>query len=160
EPRRRPRLANARPRDDVTKRSLLDDSHRVVRRAVGTRADVVDRNDARMLELRGDARLFDESRRDDWIARRAWLQRLERDESTNFTIERGDDLSDAARAELFVKGVARTDELARQRLRARRRHRALIVMRDGLDFVSRREELSGLSLPERRKEIFGTQRAA
>lgn len=160
EARGRPRPAQLRAREDVAERALLHDAHRVEGRAVGAGAEIVDGDDAGVLELRGDPRLLDEARGDHGILRDAGLERLQRHHAAHLAIERGDDLAHAAGAELLLEGVARADEAPRHRLHARRRERAVVRLRQGDRVGARGEELLGALRRERGEELARAEGAA
>ena len=89
----------------------LDDAHRVVGLPVGQRAEIVDGDDVRMLELRGDAALAHEAPRDRGLRVDAELQRLQRDDAADLAIARAHDLADAAGAERVAELVSTLAEL-------------------------------------------------
>jgi hypothetical protein len=102
----RPLPAKARSREHVAHAPALDDAHRVVGLAIRRRAEVVNRHDVWVLELRGDAGFFDEARDDLGLCAHR-LQRLQRNDASDLAVERSDHLANAALAERLAHRVPR-----------------------------------------------------
>ena len=84
------------PLDRGLERLSLDESHRVVRTAVGIAAQAVDRHDPRVLQPPGDLGLQEEPRLAGRVVRVVGLELLERDLAVQLAVKREEDLAQPA----------------------------------------------------------------
>ena len=111
------RSGSGPPADALAQRLALEQLRDDVRRAV-SRADVEDREDVRMVERRGGARLLLEAAQPIGIGRERGGQDLDRDLASEPRVARAVDLAHAA-------GAERREDLVRTQLRTCRKRQLL-----------------------------------